>query len=342
VRLLIVVPRQDRATGNWVTATRLQQGLTGRGHTVLVTETAGDSLQLQAAVAAAMPDLALLLHAWRSGRPWLASGCSQPYAVLLTGTDINFGITDPLQAPVIDEVLQRAAAIISQNPLTVAELRREHPELATRVCYLPPGITLGSTPWPWREGLDAAPGELLCLCPAGIRPVKGVLELIGLCEPLVSEGHSLRLAFCGPILDDDYGRRFLDAVTAHPWTHYLGVVPPAAMPAALRQADIILSNSFGEGLPNALVEATAVGRPILARDIPGNAAVVIEGDNGLLFHDEHGFCGALRRLCDDPALRAFLSRPDPERFSNKHEASTLETLCRRILAAFAAITPRQV
>jgi glycosyltransferase involved in cell wall biosynthesis len=225
--------------------------------------------------------------------------------------------------------------------LTVESLRRDRPGLAARVCYLPAGITLGSDSWPWRERLAAAPGELLCLCPAGIRPVKGVLELIGMCESLIVEGCRLRLVFCGPILDDDYGRRFLAAVSARPWTTYLGVVPPAAMPAALRQADVILSNSFGEGLPNALVEAAAVGRPVLARDIPGNAAVVSDGDNGLLYRDEHGFRTALQRLHDDPALRATLSRPSPERFSAEREAATLEALCHEILASFANSRPRQ-
>jgi len=341
MRLLIVVPSQNRATGNWVTATRLQQGLAARGHAVVLAATAGDPRQLQAIVTSSTPELVLLLHAWRSGRPWLASGCSQPYAVLLTGTDINISINDPDQVLVIETVLEQAAAILSQNPLTVAALRRDRPGLAARVRYLPAGVILGGDPWPWRERLAAAPGELLCLCPAGIRPIKGALELIGMCEPLIRENLQLRMVFCGPILDDDYGRRFLAEVSARPWTTYLGVVPPAAMPAALRQADIILSNSFGEGLPNALVEAAAVGRPILARDIPGNAAVVINGENGLLYRDERGFRAALQRLHDDPAWRATLSRPSPERFAAEHEIATLEALCHEILANFASGRPRQ-
>lgn len=332
MRLLIVVPGQDRATGNWVTALRLQRGLAARGHAVSVCEATGDPNALAGAVEETRPDLALLLHAWRSGRPWLEAGSPRPCAVLLTGTDVNNGLHDPVQGPVIETVLQRAAAILSQNPLTAEALCRHRPRLAARIHYLPPGITFGETPFPLRERLAIGPGELLLLCPAGIRPVKGVLELVGMCEPLVKEGRPVRLALCGPILDEAYGRRFREAIALHPWVTWLGIVPPDAMAAAMRQTDLVVSNSFSEGLPNALVEAAVLGRPIVARAIPGNAAVVADGINGLLFHDDDSFLAAIRRLQDDPRLRAALSRPDPERFSPEREVMTLETICQDILA----------
>lgn len=333
MRLLIVVPEQDRATGNWVTATRLQQGLTGRGHLASVCATDGDPARLAAAADAMQPDLALLLHAWRSGRPWLATGLALPFAVLLTGTDINTGIADPVQGPVITTVLQRAAAILSQNALTVDQLRRERPQLTGKIHHLPPGITLGDQHYALPEQLSSVSGALRLLCPAGIRPVKGVSELLGLCDPLVAEGRPLRLILCGPLLDDDYGRRFLDAVAARPWATWLGIVPPGAMPSLMRQVDVIVNNSSSEGLSNALVEAAVLGRPVVARDIPGNAAVITDGDNGLLYRDAAGFQSAIRRLQDDPALAAALSRPAPERFTPAQEIATLETLCRESRAA---------
>ena len=277
MRLLIIVPRQERTTGNWITASRLQQGLSARGHVVDVIETDGAAEPLRAAVTAAAPQLVLLLHAWRSGRPWLETQLPIPFAVLLTGTDVNLGLYDPQQAPLITTVLQRAAAILSQNALTVAELKRAHPELAARIHHLPPGIVLGSAPFPLRERLGAAPAEPVLLCPAGIRPVKGVLELINACTPL-----------------------------------------------------------HREGLPNALVEAVALGRPVVARAIPGNQAVVSDGVNGLLFADAAGFRTAVRRLLLDPQLRAALSVPAPQRFSVEREAGTLAALCTALLAEAGA------
>jgi glycosyltransferase involved in cell wall biosynthesis len=338
MRLLMVVPHQDRATGNWITAARLRQGLTARGHAVTVVATTGEALPLHAAVTAAAPHLALLLHAWRSGRPWLAAGCPQPYAVLLTGTDINIGLHDPVQAPVITTVLARAAAVLAQDPATVATLRLTRPDLAGRLHFLPPGIVLGNAS-SLPGGLPAtAAGEKLLLCPAGIRPVKGVVELLAMCDPLVQDGYRFRLVFCGPVLDEGYGRHFLAELAKRSWATYLGIVPPAAMPALLRRTDLVLSNSCSEGLPNALVEAAALGRPILASAIPGNAAVVIDGVNGLLFADPPGFRQALRRLLGEPARLQALVRPDPGRFDPHREADTLERLLNDLLVGTACPT----
>ena len=103
------------------------------------------------------------------------------------------------------------------------------------------------------------------------------------------------------------------------------------MPDAMRQAAVVVNNSSSEGLANALVEAAAIGRPMVARNIPGNAAVVSEGSNGLLYDDDDGFRAAIRRLQDEPALAAALSRPEPERYAPEHEAAALETLCHAIL-----------
>ena len=336
MRLLIIAPRQERSTGNWITASRLQQGLSARGHVVDVIETDGAAEPLRAAVTAAAPQLVLLLHAWRSGRPWLETQLPLPFAVLLTGTDVNLGLYDPQQAPLITTVLQRAAAILSQNALTVAELKRAPPGLAARIHPLPPGIVLGSDPFPLRERLGAAPAEPVLLCPAGIRPVKGVLELIDACTPLHREGLPFKLAFCGPLLDAGYGQRFLDRVASHSWVSWLGTIPPEAMPAAMGQADLIISYATSEGLPNALVEAVALGRPVVARAIPGNQAVVSDGVNGLLFADAAGFRTAVRRLLLDPQLRAALSVPAPQRFSVEREAGTLAALCTALLAEAGA------
>ena len=331
MRLLIVLPRQDRVSGNWVSAIRLQQGLMARGHAVALHDTDGTSAPLAAAAAGFRPDATLLLHAWRSGRPWLESGGAAPFAVLLTGTDVNLGLHDPAQAPGIEAVLARAAAILAQNAATVASLAGERPELAARLHHLPPGIVLGNAPFPLRERVPVPAGALRALCPAGIRPVKGVLELLEMSDPLAAAGTPLDLAFCGPVIDKAYGERFRAAVAARPWATWLGSIPPAAMPDAMRQADLVINNSSSEGLPNALVEAAVLGRPIVARDIPGNAAIVNDGGNGLLYRDAAGFHAAIRRLQGDPALRRQLSRPDAERFSVEREAATLEKICLQIL-----------
>jgi len=77
-------------------------------------------------------------------------------------------------------------------------------------------------------------------------------------------------------------------------------MPPLARPrlfAAMREADVVLNTSLGEGMCGALLEAMSLGTPVVARRNPGNAALVEDGRTGLLY-DEPGdlvrACAALR------------------------------------------------
>lgn len=335
MRVLIVLPRQERATGNEVTAARYGAGLAAHGHEVRLERVApGDAALLRAVADAFAPDLIHLLHAYRSGRPWLEAGLEKiPVVVTLTGTDIYGGIEAPQEGPVIRSVLARVAGIITQNRLTAAALLDTEPELAARVVYLPPGIILGSAPSPLERSALVAQGHCFFLHPAGIRPVKGNLELLHLFDPLAAAGLPLVVAFCGPLLDPEYGALFLAGIAARPWAHYLGVIPPAAIPATLCQADVILNNSQSEGLPNALLEAAALGKAMLVREIPGNCAVVDVGVNGLLYHDPPSFARQARALIASPELRRRLGAPRADRYSPEEETLGLITLYSMVITA---------
>lgn len=312
VQILLVVPSQDPATGNWVSARRFRDGLEARGHQVFLVEVALDSTDFRSLRQAARhADAALLLHAYRSGRPWLEAGLvgSLPFGVLMTGTDINFGMDDPAQAGVIDHVLQQAATIFVQSRQGLAALEKRAPQLVGRLSYLAPGVSLGHSSYNLRQKQGVGADEVVFLCPAGIRPVKGVLGLLGLFDRVARCRRGFRVLFCGPVLERGYGRRFEAALAHRPWAGYLGVIPPEAMAAAMREADVILNNSRAEGLSNALMEATVLGVPILARDVEGNADVVVPGCNGLLYGDVKSFCRHSLELIDSPEFRDRLTHP---------------------------------
>ena len=83
------------------------------------------------------------------------------------------------------------------------------------------------------------------------------------------------------------------------------------IPAAIRGAKVFVLPSDFEGMPNALLEAMALGLPCIATDCPcgGPAMVVREGENGLLIPvgDESALTERLARLLGDEALRTRLS-----------------------------------
>jgi glycosyltransferase involved in cell wall biosynthesis len=83
------------------------------------------------------------------------------------------------------------------------------------------------------------------------------------------------------------------------------------MPEVFAQSHIVcLPTSYGEGVPKALIEAAACGRPIVATDVPGCREIVRHNDNGLLVpaNDRTALANALRQLISDPALRERMGR----------------------------------
>jgi glycosyltransferase involved in cell wall biosynthesis len=71
------------------------------------------------------------------------------------------------------------------------------------------------------------------------------------------------------------------------------------------EAAIVCLPSYGEGIPQSLVEALACGRPVVASDVPGCHDVVREGDNGLLVpvRTTEPLAAALEKLIGDRETR---------------------------------------
>jgi glycosyltransferase involved in cell wall biosynthesis len=95
--------------------------------------------------------------------------------------------------------------------------------------------------------------------------------------------------------------RALEAEGAVQW---LGHV--SDMPRLLRDCHIVCLPSYREGMPKALVEACAAGRPIVTTRVPGCRDVVREDENGLLVppRDVPSLCAALERLVQNRQLRS--------------------------------------
>jgi len=109
--------------------------------------------------------------------------------------------------------------------------------------------------------------------------------------------------------------------------------------ALYRIADATLLPSRHEGHPLALLEAMALGRPVVATRVGGVPEIVREGYTGLLVppDDPAALAAALLRLRDQPALRDALGRAAAAdvraRFHVRRTVSALEALYRRCLGA---------
>jgi glycosyltransferase involved in cell wall biosynthesis len=80
------------------------------------------------------------------------------------------------------------------------------------------------------------------------------------------------------------------------------------------QAHVVCLPSYREGLPKALLEAAACGRPIVATDVPGCREIARHRENGLLVPVKDGvaLADALQDLIENPDLRLNMGKRGQE------------------------------
>lgn len=86
---------------------------------------------------------------------------------------------------------------------------------------------------------------------------------------------------------------------------FSGALPEGEALARITQADVLVLPSFMEGLPMVLVEAMALGKPVIASAVAGVPELVRDVENGLLVRasDWQSLSNAMAELAADPGLR---------------------------------------
>lgn len=108
-------------------------------------------------------------------------------------------------------------------------------------------------------------------------------------------------------------------------------------------ADFLTLPSAYEGMSNVVMEAMAVGCPVLASDVGGNPELVEDGVTGLLFpsDDAAALAARLRDLSTDPALRARLSAQALQRMQTRYSVDTLVSATMAVYDRCLSPTPPQ-
>jgi glycosyltransferase involved in cell wall biosynthesis len=112
---------------------------------------------------------------------------------------------------------------------------------------------------------------------------KGVGEYVEAARQVRREAPDARFRLLG-FLDSDnrtaFSRADVDSWIAEGLIDYLGASDDVR--PALAEADCVVLPSYREGLPRTLLEAAAMGKPLIATDVPGCRQVVRHEVNGLL------------------------------------------------------------
>jgi len=135
---------------------------------------------------------------------------------------------------------------------------------------------------------------------------KGVAALVEAQQSLHRRGNALHLMLAGT--PDPENPSSIDAATLAAWQTLPGITWLGEVDdirTLWSAAHIAVLPSRREGLPMSLLEAAAMGRPLIATDVPGCREIARDGVNALLVppDDSSALAAALERLADDAELR---------------------------------------
>ncbi|WP_432546769.1 glycosyltransferase [Kineococcus sp. SYSU DK004] len=275
---------------------------------------------------ASLPGRTTRLAALLTGLPYTVTAHAKDLFVHGAGPD---GPDGPV-CPRVDAVLADAAAVVTVSDHNVAHLAARHPR--ARAVRVYNGLDLDELPWsaPAPGRVVAAVGRLV--------PKKGFDVLLDAVALLRAAGDPVRLDLAGSGPQEAALRERARAAGLDGAVRFLGPQPQHAVVDLLRRSAVfaapcvVAADGDRDGLPTVLLEAMAVGTPVVSTPVTGIPEAVLDGVTGTLVpeRDPAALAAALRRLLDDPELRLERSRAArrlvEERFDARDQAARLRAL----------------
>ncbi len=251
----------------------------------------------------------------------LAADLGAAPLITITGSDMF----DEAQRcrPETANALRRAAAVVCFDELVAAETATFFPELAGRLRIIPQGVEQLASAGPALSELTE--DVFVVLFPAALRPVKNLECALRAMPLLARQLTRLKLVIAGGAIDPDYAGNIMAQIENTADVIALGDVSRERMGALYARSDLVINCSrFEGGMANSLLEAMALGRGGLVADIPGNRALVCEGQTGWLYRGDDEFVDKLVWLARHPAERRAVGQQAREmvleRFQPQQEA----------------------
>ncbi|MFC6997147.1 glycosyltransferase family 4 protein [Rufibacter roseus] len=118
---------------------------------------------------------------------------------------------------------------------------------------------------------------------------KGLVEYVEASKILKAKYPNVRVQLLGAI--DEEGnigikRSLVEQWAQEGWLEYLGTSDDVA--SVVHGADCVVLPSYREGTPRTLLEAAALGKPIVTTNVPGCKETVVDGYNGYLCEVRNG------------------------------------------------------
>lgn len=204
---------------------------------------------------------------------------NKPVITTLRGSDVNLAKKSGLMRQLAGSCLSHSRAVVTVSPALKQGLVTQFPYYAHKINVIANGIDPAF--FAAGEQRRANDGIVRFLYAGNLVPGKGVQVILEAAAALSEENWRLDIVGDGP--EREKLAAFCQAKGLQAKVIFHGSVAPEQMPGFMSQADVFVFASFAEGRPNVVLEAMAVGLPVLASSIPALQELIVSGREGLLF-----------------------------------------------------------
>lgn len=184
----------------------------------------------------------------------------------------------------------------------------------------------------FREKLGLKTNEIMVLFAGRLVLVKGLKYFVEAAKTLLEEDGKLKFVIAGDgVLRGKYEKEssdFKDNIRFIGYRH--------DMERVMNAADIFVLSSISEGCPNAIMEAGACAKPVVASNVGATRDIVIDGVTGLIVRPRSvsNLCDAIRKIAASSermrmgkkALQTVVERFGWDSIASKYEKVYQETL----------------
>lgn len=229
----------------------------------------------------------------------------------------------------VDETIARldlkaksADFVVCVSDFTKSQLcRLLHPSLWPRAHVVRCGIDLQQ--FHMRKGrAQASPPRIISV--GRLSSEKGQVVLLQACKLLIDRGVDVRLTLIGSgplegLIREEIARNGMEKVVDLP-----GEKPANEVRAELEKSDVFCLPSFAEGLPISIMEAMAVGVPVVASAISGIPELVVNKETGLTVPPGNAeeLANAIAGLLNDDKARKAMIAAGRKRVEERHDRTT--------------------
>jgi len=144
-----------------------------------------------------------------------------------------------------------------------------------------------------------------------LREKKGLKTLLS-AYTTINKKRSLTLLIVGEVRQGEDKQVFDELQASHPDSQIIvtGYISPKDLPAYYSLIDVFVHSSLRDGMPNAVLEAMACERAVVATGVGGVSDVIKDSENGITVpaNDAESLSKAIIKLLDDESLRCSLGR----------------------------------